>query len=148
MATAEPPVLKYRHDLLGRKILPLITRLQGMVAPPPDWAQLKKGTPLADYTEAQLATEFVGLTGYVLEELLRSCAKDMSKDNAMLAVHCAIELANEIGQPRGQQLQQPAGNPQQQPAGEGERRGSRKRPADDSVNQMRGKTIYVHMHIL
>ncbi len=102
---SEPPVLRPKHNLLGRSILPLIVKLRGEEGEPQEWARLIKDVALADYGEADFKREFQGLTGHPLDDTLAAAGKPQTVEQYRLAVHHAILLANEVGQPRGQQLQ-------------------------------------------
>ncbi len=123
----EPPVLKAWHDLLGRNILPLNTRIQNMNAP----ARLgpaKEAQAIGGICRGPVGARISG----------KRAGKDVSYDNAMLALHCAIELANEVGQPRGQQLQ----NPTQATGGQVT---GKKWPAEEPPNQVRVRWGFMAM---
>ncbi len=121
----EAVVLRARHNLVGRSILPLVTRLARMEGPPPEWARLTREVELTDYTEADLRREFQGLTGHPLDETLAAAQKGTELENLRVAVHCTIGLANKIGLPRGQQPQNQAGQQRDDRQG-------RKRPHEET----------------
>jgi hypothetical protein len=94
-------ILKPRHSLQGKNLLPLVLRLRG-VEGVVDLARLKRGYPLEDYSLEELATEFLGLTGEAVDDILGLAGKDRSVENLRLLVHFTILQANISGAPRGQ----------------------------------------------
>ncbi len=139
MADAGQVVLKPRHNLLGRSVLPLVTRLARADAAPPEWARLTRDTALLDYSQDDIRREFLGMTGQPLDETLEAAQKEPTLENSHMAIHCAIVLANEIGQPKGQQLQGlPAQRDERRDEGQTpkEEARNRKRPAEDTSGQV------------
>lgn len=96
-----PTVLKRRHSLRGKSLVPLFARIQN-AGEPKEFARFNKDEPLEDLSPAALADRFADLTGEDMVDVLGAAGKDDSSRRLLL--HSAIILANEIGQPEGQRL--------------------------------------------
>lgn len=154
---AESVVLKARYTLWGRSILPLIGRVR-QAENVRALARFNKEKALDTYDDTTIKMEFHQLTGHVLDEVLAAAGQEATRQNRLLAAHHAILLANDMGQPRGQQLG-PGQRPPQQHEAAGERMQqaahvavpqasssavSRKRPAD--ADMLSGSGVSTSFH--
>jgi len=101
-------VLKPRHTLIGKGLLPMILEFKSSTADigVADLARLKKDHALENYSLDELATEFKKLTGELeeLKDVMILSGKDLNLDNAQQLMHKAILFANLIGGPKGSAL--------------------------------------------
>ncbi|CAC5386641.1 unnamed protein product [Mytilus coruscus] len=72
--------------------------------PDESFNKLKKDHSLLDYSFEELETEFNGLTGEVMSDVLALCGKEPLIENARCLVHFTITQANLVGAPRGKTL--------------------------------------------
>jgi hypothetical protein len=94
-------VLKQRHSLLGKNLLPLALRLKDVeVQDEREFARLKKEHPLTRYSLDELEMEFKSLTGEEAKEVLGLVGKPRDINNVRILVHVAICMANDIGAPK------------------------------------------------
>ena len=106
MATSTPTVLKPRHSLAGKSLVPVILRLKSLEGEDVmELARLKRGYPLEDYSLVELRMEFERLTGESVKDVLGLAGKDDNLDTVRVLMHFSIEHANNVGAPRGQLLQ-------------------------------------------
>ncbi|KAK3107550.1 hypothetical protein FSP39_017076 [Pinctada imbricata] len=101
-------VLKKRHSLHGKNLLPLIMRFKEADIEDIEvdsLARLKEEHRLERYTIEELEGEFYSLCGEKVEDFYQLAGKSRSKESAMVLLNMAIHLANEIGAPRGTPLQ-------------------------------------------
>ncbi|XP_064641260.1 uncharacterized protein LOC135496073 [Lineus longissimus] len=99
-----PTVLKKYHTLKGISLVTLFGKLQECVEPK-EYARMAKDEPLDDLEADELADRFHHLTGKDMTDVLAAAGRDSSSQR--LVLHCAILLANEMGQPEGQRLNEP-----------------------------------------
>ncbi|XP_069134794.1 uncharacterized protein [Argopecten irradians] len=100
-------VLKARHSLVGKNLLPLALRLKEYDMEHidiPNLARLKRDHQLDKYALSELEAEFQNLTGESLRTITSLAGRETSKAVAMILMHIAIHLANEIGAPRATAL--------------------------------------------
>ena len=99
-------VLKPRHTLIGKGLLPMILEFKSFSADigVADLARLKKDHALENYSLDELATEFKKLTGEELKDVMTLSGKDLNLDNAQQLMHKAILFANLIGGSKGSTL--------------------------------------------
>ena len=98
-------VLKLRHSLHGKNLIPLITEVRG-AAVPPHWNRLKREHPLEKYSKEELSAEFKKLTGENASEILVMAGKDDEVEEHLILMHCSIALANAVGAPKASPLQE------------------------------------------
>ncbi len=89
------------HKLVGADMLPVVQRLMATTEefPEADLAALRPDHRLVSYSPAELDTEFRKLTGYDITVVVGMARKELSLKARRLAVHCAIQQANEAGAP-------------------------------------------------
>ncbi|XP_061191609.1 uncharacterized protein LOC133199787 [Saccostrea echinata] len=93
-------VLKQKHSLLGKNLLPLALRLKDVeIQDERELARLKKEHPLSRYSLGELENEFKSLTGEEAKVVLSLVRKQREIDNIRLLVHVAICMANDAGVP-------------------------------------------------
>ena len=97
-------VLKPRHSLIGKDLLPMLLELKSIIEPPPAFARLKKEHPLEKYTLEELETEFRKLTLKSAKDLLLLSGRPFDLEETRLLVHYSILFANSVGAPRGSAL--------------------------------------------
>ena len=112
MASPDPPAtfLKHGHSLKGKDILPVVMRIRQCVDDRPeeaDLASVSRKYSLASYSAPELKTEFSKLTGYQLEEVLQVAGLQPTRQECLLALHCAVLQANAAGAPEGSSLASP-----------------------------------------
>uniref|UniRef100_A0A8W8MKM7 Tyr recombinase domain-containing protein n=1 Tax=Magallana gigas TaxID=29159 RepID=A0A8W8MKM7_MAGGI len=99
-------VLKPKHSLLGKSLLPVIMELKsnqpGMQID--TFARLKKDHPLEKYSLEELKVEFNRLTGETIQSLLIILSQEESVDLVRKIMHFLILHANNVGAPKGQVL--------------------------------------------
>ena len=106
MATSTSIVLKPRHSLAGKSLVPVILRLKSWEGEDVmELARLKRGYPLEDYSLVELRMEFERLTGESVKDVFGLAGKDDNLDTVRVLMHFSIEHANNVGAPRGQLLQ-------------------------------------------
>lgn len=94
-------ILKQKHSLLGKNLLPLALRLKDVeIQDEREFARLKKEHPLTRYSVEELENEFKNLTGEEAKEILSLVGKNRDMNNLRLLVHVAICMANDVGAPR------------------------------------------------
>ncbi|KAK3107249.1 hypothetical protein FSP39_010260 [Pinctada imbricata] len=101
-------VLKKRHFLHGKNLLPLIMRFKEADIEDIEvdsLARLKEEHRLERYTMEELEGEFYSLCGEKVEDFYQLAGKSRSKESSMVLLNMAIHLANEIGAPRDAPLQ-------------------------------------------
>ncbi|CAC5386655.1 unnamed protein product [Mytilus coruscus] len=99
-------VLKSRYSLVGKSLIAIILKVKAHQTQIPDesFNKLKKDHSLLDYSFEELETEFNGLTGEVMSDVLALCGKEPLIENARCLVHFTITQANLVGAPRGKTL--------------------------------------------
>uniref|UniRef100_A0A8W8L9T9 Tyr recombinase domain-containing protein n=1 Tax=Magallana gigas TaxID=29159 RepID=A0A8W8L9T9_MAGGI len=99
-------VLKPKHSLFGKSLLPVIMELKsnqpGMQID--TFARLKKDHPLEKYSLEELKVEFNRLTGETIQSLLIILSQEESVDLVRKIMHFSILHANNVGAPKGQVL--------------------------------------------
>lgn len=81
-------ILKQKHSLLGKNLLPLALRLKDVkIQDEREFAGLKKEHPLAWHSVEELETEFKNLTGEEAKEILSLVGKNRDMNNLRLLVH-------------------------------------------------------------
>ncbi|XP_033744137.1 uncharacterized protein LOC117330027 [Pecten maximus] len=99
-----PTTLKKRHTLKGRNVLPAIRRLQEG-APVKALARMMAGRKTEDLSMRDVEKYVNELTDESLSDLLELAGKNKEDiSEARLLLHYLIVLANEKGQPQGQDL--------------------------------------------
>ena len=97
-------VLKSRHSLIGKTLIPVILRLKSWDGEDiGQLARLKKEYPLDDYSITELRMEFEKLTGESAKDIVALAGKEEDLEGHVIRslVHFAIEHANSVGAPRG-----------------------------------------------
>jgi hypothetical protein len=100
-------VLKPKHSLHGKSLLPIIMRLKDVDVDSLDegeLARLKKDHPLENYTLEELEQEFTALSGEQPGDIFLLAGKVRTKETAMALINLAIYYANEIGGPKSTPL--------------------------------------------
>jgi hypothetical protein len=99
-------VLKSRHTLKGRNLVPIVTRTRADEGDlqSGDLARLKKDHPLSTYSLTELITEFEKLTGEKPTDVLMLAGLDECVDHMRTVLHYSILHANAVGAPKGQAL--------------------------------------------
>lgn len=100
-----PTILKRRHTLRGKNLLPVIKKLRGMDQPVPQLAKFKINTPLEEMERSQVVSAFRDLTGESEKDCLEMAGREITDENLKCLLHLAIIHANEFGQPDGQNLE-------------------------------------------
>lgn len=100
-----PTILKRRHTLRGKNLLPVIKNLRGMDQPVAQLARYKINTPLEEMEIGQVVSAFQELTGESEKDCLEMAGKENTEGNLKCLLHFAIIQANEFGQPDGQNLE-------------------------------------------
>jgi hypothetical protein len=96
-------ILKPKHSLIGKNLLPIVLRLKAQGEEPALLARLKREHPLENYTLEELLTEFGRLCGEKADDTMSVAGCDIHHiEHVRLAVHYAILHANVAGAPRGQ----------------------------------------------
>ncbi|XP_062580551.1 uncharacterized protein LOC134242478 [Saccostrea cucullata] len=100
-------VLKPRHSLIGKSLVPVVLKLKASDGNSEDLtlARLKRGYPLEDYSLAELRTEFEKLTGESVKDILMLAGKEDNIETVRILMSYTIEHANTVGAPRGQVLE-------------------------------------------
>ncbi|XP_033745161.1 uncharacterized protein LOC117330783 isoform X3 [Pecten maximus] len=99
-----PTTLKKRHTLKGRNVLPAVRRLQEG-APVKALARMMAGRKTDDLSIRDVEKYVNELTDESLSDLLELAGKNKEDiSEARLLLHYLIVLANEKGQPQGQDL--------------------------------------------
>ena len=83
-------VLKEKHSLVGRGVLPIVLELKAATPSEPPFARLKKDHPLEKYKLEELIQEFRKLSGEELPNVLNLAGLPVNLENAIQAVHLAI----------------------------------------------------------
>ncbi len=99
-----PTVLKKKHSLVNVDCVLQFVRRAKVLEPPKEFARPKADCPLEELSTDDLRRVFMEITGKELAEIADLLDWQVSPSNARLLVHLAICLANEMGQPRGQDL--------------------------------------------
>ncbi|XP_064639411.1 uncharacterized protein LOC135494971 [Lineus longissimus] len=103
-----PTLLKRRHSLKDRDLLPLIRRFRDFGSDLPNqFAQVSMEDKTSDLSVERISQTFHELTATPAEEIFDLAGREPSGSNFRLFLHLAIIYANEIGQPRGQELVEP-----------------------------------------
>ncbi|XP_021369934.1 uncharacterized protein LOC110460997 [Mizuhopecten yessoensis] len=100
-------VLKAKHTLHGRKLLPVMLSLRDIDIEVMDitaLARLKKDHGLEKYSAEQLAEEFRNLTGEEAGDILGMAGEKDTKEALRALVHVSILYANEVGAPKASTL--------------------------------------------
>lgn len=98
--------LKARHSLIGMGLVPVILELQTLEDTLGILARLKREHPLEKYSSDELGSEFKGLSGENLSDVLTLAGRDSAVENCRLAMHFTILHANAVGAPKGVTLSQ------------------------------------------
>ena len=93
------PVLKDKHSLVGKDVLPLVRKLRNHDGKVNSWAR-HSGKDVSTLTAGECDALFMDLTGQNSEEMLEMAAKPLDEASKPLAVHVAIVDANFLGQPQ------------------------------------------------
>ena len=105
-----PPtvILKRRHSLLGKNMLPLVRKLRDFNGDRPiaTFARLRSTLATESIPGSELAKHFRDLTGENEKEILEMAGREVTDENLMILLHLSIIYANDIGAPDGQELQQ------------------------------------------
>ena len=96
-------VLKAKHSLLGKSLLPVIREMKGDTTPE-RLNRLKKEHLLERYSLGELKTDFFRLTGEPAESIFEILGSDISLEGLQRQVHFSIAEANLHGAPKGQLL--------------------------------------------
>ncbi|XP_062602975.1 uncharacterized protein LOC134264730 [Saccostrea cucullata] len=99
-----PPILKRRHTLVGKNILPVVKKVKNYAGQRLNFAKLKSTMPIEELSEGELAQKFKDLTSEKACDILEMAAKEISAENLRVLLHFTILHANETGAPDGQQL--------------------------------------------
>nr|XP_034302745.1 uncharacterized protein LOC109620194 [Crassostrea gigas] len=102
-------VLKPKHSLVGKSLVPVILKFKAQVEriEECDLNRLKKkGHALTRYNLDELRAEFEGLTGESSRDILLLTGREEDFDSLVILMHFAIEQANMVGAPKGQVLVQ------------------------------------------
>ncbi|XP_061181440.1 uncharacterized protein LOC133189995 [Saccostrea echinata] len=99
-----PVVLKRRHSLKGKNIIPIVRKMKttGRVT---SFARMKSNICMEDMPRGELISAFRELTGEDEKEILEMAQKEATEANLRHLLHYAIIQANEVGQPAAQTLQ-------------------------------------------
>ena len=99
-------VLKAKHSLVGRSMIPIIIEMKGSddMGGDGQFARLKKDHPLEHYNMEELTSEFKKLTGENVADILTLAGKQMEEQCIRYCMHLAIIHANAAGAPKGQTL--------------------------------------------
>jgi len=68
-------VLKTRHSLIGKSLLPMLLELKNNTEPPDVFARLKKEHPIENYSVDELEAEFKKLIGESGKDVLMLAGK-------------------------------------------------------------------------
>ena len=101
-----PTILKKRHSLKDRNILPLIKKVKGEASSPTEYARVQTSKRTEEMPLEELKGLFDGITGEDAREILKMCEKDFTPESMRLLLHHTIIFANEFGQPKGQELRE------------------------------------------
>ncbi|XP_052066374.1 uncharacterized protein LOC127706024 [Mytilus californianus] len=99
-------VLKSRYSLVGKSLIAIILKVEAhqTLILDESFNKLKKDHSLLDYSFEELETEFNGLTGEVMSDVLALCGKEPLIENARCLVHFTITQANLVEAQRGKTL--------------------------------------------
>ena len=102
-------VLKAKHSLVGRSMIPIIIEMKGSddMGGDGQFARLKKDHPLEHYNMEELTSVFKKLTGENVADILTLAGKQMEEQCIRYChdcMHLAIIHANAAGAPKGQTL--------------------------------------------
>lgn len=100
-----PTVLKKRHSLVGKNILPIVRKLRDSNLSIVNYARFRMNIPLESMPDDEIINSFRELTGESEKECIEMSGKDVSSDTLRALSHFSILHANEFGQPSGQSLQ-------------------------------------------
>ncbi|XP_064649562.1 uncharacterized protein LOC135501392 isoform X2 [Lineus longissimus] len=103
---AVPTVLKRRHTLRGRDLLPLLANFKAADAAPREFARMVVNQDISTLPIADVKRHFTDLTGTSPDSIMDLADRESNLDNNRLLLHRAIIYANEVGHPRGQELQE------------------------------------------
>lgn len=100
-----PPVLKRRHSLAGKNILPVKRKVRGFRGDRvQNIARVRNNLNTEELLMAELSTLFGELTGENEREVLAMAGREHTEGNLRILLHCSILQANETGEPNGQGL--------------------------------------------
>lgn len=101
-----PTVLKKKHSLRDKNLLPLVKKLRsGKPDSPSQLARMTKDSITENLDFEEVNNHVESLTGESVGEILMMAGRDdHSADEARWALHCVILYCNEFGQPNGQPL--------------------------------------------
>lgn len=100
-----PAVLKRRHSLRDKNILPVIKRIRsGQPSGLKELARVNKDKKTETFTLDVVNEHVLEITGEQVGELLMLAGREETVEEARWALHCVVLYANEFGQPNGQDL--------------------------------------------
>lgn len=92
-----PHILKRRHSLVERNILPLVKKMKNYAGQRLNLGKLRSNMGIEELSDAELANKFKKLTNEAAEDILEMSSKGMSSVNLKTLLHYTILLANETG---------------------------------------------------
>lgn len=92
-----PPILKRRHSLVERNILPVVKKMRNYAGQELNLCKIRSNMGIEIYLGAELANKFKELTNEAAEDILEMSSKVMSSVNLNTLLHYTILLANETG---------------------------------------------------
>lgn len=85
-----PAILKRRHSLVGRNILPVVKKMRTYAGQRLNWCKLKSNMALEELSNAELASKFKDLTNESAEDILEMSIKNLSTINQKSLLHYTI----------------------------------------------------------
>ena len=111
MAMQHTPVvyLKQGHSLKGKDTFPVVLSLKHLAPTEErpteaDLASVSKKYPLGSYSDPELKVELKKLTGYSVDDILQAAGLESGRQEYLLALHCVVLQANEMGAPEGSMI--------------------------------------------
>ena len=96
-----PPPTVLKHCLKGKNMLPLVRGVrEGQM--PPQLVRFRMNVSMETMEDQEIIDQFRELTGENEKEMIEMAGKEV--ESLRLLAHYAVILANECGQPEGQEL--------------------------------------------
>ncbi|XP_048759254.2 uncharacterized protein LOC125668862 [Ostrea edulis] len=101
-----PVILKRRHTLKGKNLIPLVRKMKSATGGRiQTLARVKSTLSIEEMTRSEVISAFREITGEDEKEILELAQREVTDANLRHLLHFAIVHANEVGQPAAQNLQ-------------------------------------------
>lgn len=99
-----PTVLRKRHSLVGKDLIPLAKKFKNVADAPSQYARLKMNLTLESMEESELQRKYREITGGSEKDMFELADRSYDEENFRRLLHLTICYANEVGHPVGQEL--------------------------------------------